>query len=199
MQPSFGEGRLMRYPMNDNDLKWTIEDEELLLRTPVYDVLQQHEIAANGMVGDYITIDAPDWVMVIPEYKGAFIMVRQWRHGTQALTTEFPGGVIDAGETPAAAAERELLEETGFKCGRLVPLGSVSPNAALFRNRFHIYLAEDLIPTGVQDLDDDELLTYELSPIHEVLSAFGSGEYIHALMGTALALYFQYRAKEKMQ
>ena len=184
--------------MNDNDLKWTIEEEELLLRTPVYDVLRQHEAAANGIEGDYIAIDAPDWVMVIPEYKGSFVMVRQWRHGTQTLTTEFPGGVADAGEDPAAAAERELLEETGFKAGKMTHLGSVSPNAALFRNRFHIYLAEDLTPTGEQALDDDELLTYRLTPVYEVLAAFGSGEYIHALMGTALALYFQHRAKDKM-
>ena len=182
--------------MNDNDLKWTIQSEKMLLRTPVYDVLQQHEIAANGIAGDYIAIDASDWVMVIPVYQGAFVMVRQWRHGTQTLTTEFPGGVIDAGESPAAAAERELLEETGFKAARLIPLGCVSPNAALFKNRFHVYLAEELIPTGEQDLDDDELLTYRLIPEDEALAAYGSGEYIHALMGTALALYFQHRAKE---
>ena len=186
----------MRYPMNDNDLKWTIKSEKLLLRTPVYDVIEQHEIAANGVAGDYVAIDAPDWVMVIPVYQGSFVMVRQWRHGEQALTVEFPGGVADKGEDPAAAAARELQEETGFKADRLTRLGSVNPNAALFKNRFHVYLAEELIPTGEQHLDDDELLAYELVPVGEVISSFGSGVYTHALMGTALALYHAYRAKE---
>lgn len=179
--------------MTDNDLKWTIEQTKNILHTPVYDVIEQHEIAANGMEGDYIAIDCRDWVMVIPEYRGSFVMVRQWRHSSEELTTEFPGGVTDRGEDPAVTAARELFEETGFKAGRLTKLGDCSPNPALFKNRFHVYLAENLIPTGEQALDDDELLTYRLIPIGEVIASFGKGGFTHALTGTAIAYYLQHR------
>ena len=175
----------------DEKLKWTVEETRLLLHTPVFDVLEQRECAAAGPKGAYVAMTAPDWVMVIPVLGENFVMVRQWRHAAQRLTTEFPGGVRDGDEDPAETAARELLEETGFRAGRLTHLGSCSPNPALFANTFHCYLAEELIPTGKQHLDADELLAYELRPIEEVVASFGSPEYSHALMGTALAFYLR--------
>ena len=179
--------------MNGNELKWEIEGTKQLLHTPVFDVNEQAEVSATGIRGDYVAMDAPDWAMVIPEFEGNFLLVRQWRHASESLSLEFPGGVIDRGEQPAAAAERELLEETGFKAGKLLHLGTVSPNPALFKNRFHVFLAKDLVPTGEQKLDDDELLSYLTKPIDEVISGYGTGEYTHALMGTAIALYLKNR------
>ena len=181
--------------MTDKELRWEIESTKELLKTPVFDVLEQREITHSGMRGDYIAMDAPDWVQVIAEVDGQFILVRQWRHASQSMSTEFPGGVVDRGEDSATAARRELSEETGFKAGRLTHLGSVSPNPALFKNQYHVYLAEELEPTGEQHLDDDELLTYELMPAERVIAEYGRGELAHALMGTAIALYLQHKNK----
>lgn len=178
--------------MDDQQLIWRVTGEKKLLRTPIFDVKEQREISATGIAGDYIAMEAPDWAMVIAVYRGCFVLVRQWRHAAQSLTAEFPGGIVDGGEDPAEAAARELREETGFEAGRMTHLGSVSPNPALFTNRFHVYLAEELTPTGEQALDDDELLTYHLVPIDDAVRAYGQGEYTHALMGTALALYLRH-------
>lgn len=175
--------------MNERQLEWEILGRRQLLHTPVYDVIAQDERAATGIEGTYIAIDAPDWVMTVPVWQGKFVLVRQWRHSAQCLTTEFPGGVRDKDEDPEQTATRELLEETGFRAGKLTRLGVVSPNPALFQNRFYVFLAEELEPTGTQALDPDELLNCELRPIGDVLSAFGSPEFSHALMGTALALW----------
>ena len=178
--------------MNKTDLKWSITDSKLLLHTPIFDVNEQHEVAATGIEGDYVAMDAPDWAMVIAEYRGSFVLVRQWRHSAECLSLEFPGGMVDDGEDAATASRRELMEETGFEAGRLTHLGTVSPNPALFKNRFHVYLAEDLKQTGTQSLDHDELLTYELMPTDEVIRHYGKGEFAHALMGTALMFYLRH-------
>ena len=137
-------------------------------------------------------MDAPDWVIVIAEHNDKFLMVKQWRHGEAALSVEFPGGVIDSGEEPEAAALRELEEETGYKAGKLTKLGSSNPNPALFSNHVHFFLAEDLTPTGIQHLDADEFINYMELPIKEAIQGIGTPQFPHALMGTALALYFKH-------
>ncbi len=175
----------------DEKLTWKKTGEEELLETRVFTVVEQRETAANGVEGSYIALKAPDCVVVIPEREGSFVLVRQFRHGAAKLTTEFPGGVIDAGESPEEAARRELSEETGFSAGKLTFLGECSPNPALFRSRFYCYLAEELTPCGGQHLDRDELISVELRPVEEVISGFGSEEYSHAFMGAALAFYLR--------
>ncbi len=182
--------------MNDEALKWQVLEGESLLRTPVFEVFTQRERAPDGLEGSYVAVRAPDWVMVIPELGDRFVMVRQWRHAARCLTLEFPGGVRDGDEDPAQTAARELLEETGFRAGQLIHLGSCSPNPALFTNRFHCYLARELEATGVQHLDADERLRYELHPIEEVIREFGSPLCSHALMGAALAFYLR-RSREE--
>ena len=176
--------------MTDEELKWITTEREELLKTPVFTVMRQRE-EAGELCGNYIALDAPECVVMIPEYGDEFVLVRQWRHGKNALTTEFPGGVIGKGEAPEAAAYRELLEETGFKAGRLTPLGSVNPNPALFNSRFYVFLAQELEPTGQTHPDRDELITVLTRPIEEVVAAYGSEEYSHAFMGTALAFYLR--------
>ena len=182
--------------MDNNDLTWSILSSTPLLHTPVYDVLEQEEESATGIRGRYVAIQAPDWVMTIPVWNDRFVMVRQWRHSSEQLTLEFPGGVADPAEDPAVTAARELYEETGFRAGKLICLGSCSPNPALFKNRFHCFLATELTPTGTQHLDADELLRYELVPTGRVLEEFGSPEFSHGLMGTALAFYWKHLRKE---
>lgn len=179
---------------NDRELIWKTEATRPLLHTPVFDVVGQTEVSAAGQRGDYVSVRAPDWVVVVAVYRGRFVLVRQWRHGAGRLTTEFPAGVAEPGETPEQTAARELREETGFIAGRVTLLGSCCANPALFNNRTHICLAEDLTPTGELHPDEDELLDALLVPVDEVIAAYGTGDYVHAYMGTALAFYLRWRS-----
>lgn len=180
----------------DEGLKWETKSTKTILSTVVFDVTEQKNRASDGTEGNYVVMNAPDWVIVIPKHHteqgDTFLMVKQWRHGEKALSVEFPGGVIDAGESPEEAARRELEEETGYKAGKLIKLGSSNPNPALFSNHVHFFLAEDLTPTGIQHLDADEFINYMELPINQVIQGIGTPDFPHALMGTALALYFKY-------
>ena len=178
--------------MKDKQLTWTTTKVTPLLHTPVFDVQGQEEVSGTGLTGNYVAVTAPEWVVIVPVYQGNFVMVRQWRHGEDRITVEMPGGVCNKDEDPAVTAKRELLEETGFEAKKLTYLGTCSSNPALFKNHFRAYLAEDLVPTGEQHLDDDELLNYELVPIPEAIKNFGSGDYTHAFTGTAMFFYLRH-------
>lgn len=180
--------------MQDKDLIWEVRSERPICKTPVFTVFEQEEVPpedSDCAPGRYVAVDAPDWVIVLPVIEDSFVMVRQWRHGGQRVTIEFPAGLCEPNEEPVRAAERELAEETGCIAGRMKHLATVSSNPALFRNHVHFFLAEDLNPTGRQNTDSDEILTYLTVPIEKVIADFGSTESTHAFTRTALMLYMR--------
>ena len=132
-------------------------------------------------------IRCPDWVLALPVTKdGDLVMVRQWRFGAQALSSEVPGGVMDAGESPAETAVRETREETGYAHGTVTELGSVAPNPAIQSNRCHFVLLEGVSNGSPRSLDEHEEIEVEVVRPSEALRRVRSGETTHALAELAL-------------
>jgi 8-oxo-dGTP pyrophosphatase MutT (NUDIX family) len=158
----------------------------------VFTVTERENEAPDGRKGHFAVLEAPDWATVVPLIDGpagpSFLMVRQYRHGSDEVSLEFPGGVVEPGEAPEAAAARELSEETAHRAGRLVHAGSLSPNPAIMANRFHVYVAFDLKPEGSQNLDEHEVVDALVIPVEEVRAHMGEPPYSHALMVCALYL-----------
>lgn len=186
--------------MDKNRLIWTEEERKQVFNCKVFSVCESIckppvSQQSQSKPGTFSIIEARDWVIVIPVISNQngkqFVMVWQWRHGSQSLSLEFPGGVMESGETPKEAALRELHEETGYKPSRIEKIGEFSPNSAIMSNKVHFFLAEELSSDGKQDLDDDEYVEVALVDTEEVIQGMGKEPYIHALMGTALALYYQ--------
>jgi len=178
--------------MKDN-LAWNEEGRRTVFSCRIFSVGERFCRSPNNDLRTYTVLDTSDWAIVIPvietQQGREFVMVRQWRHGARELSLEFPGGVFEKGEEPAAAAARELREETGYVAGTIEKLGVFNPNPAIMSNRVHFFLARDLKTPLEQELDDDEFVEVETVPWKEVLHGLGKPPYIHALMWTAMALY----------
>ncbi len=135
-----------------------------------------------------VVLESPDWVNIValtPERR--LVVVRQYRFGIAAVTTEIPGGLIDPGETHREAAERELREETGHTTSKWTYLGASEPNPAVFNNLIHHWLAEGVEPTHSLEQDDGEDIVVDTMSLDEVRDAVLSGSIRHTLVLAALA------------
>jgi 8-oxo-dGTP pyrophosphatase MutT (NUDIX family) len=180
---------------HDKNLLWKEEANKKIFQCRVFSIRESACRSPDNELRPFTIIDSPDWAIIVPVIHAPegekFVMVRQWRHGSQELSLEFPGGVFEVGEDAAEAAARELREETAYKPGSIQKIGEFSPNPAIMSNRVHFFMAEDLEYTGKQSLDEDEYIEVELVKAAEVFRGLGRPPYIHALMGSALALYLQ--------
>jgi 8-oxo-dGTP pyrophosphatase MutT (NUDIX family) len=154
----------------------------------IFKVIEERfESPRNGHRMDAVVLEADDWVNVIAMTAAReCVLVRQYRFGSDALSLEIPGGVIDPGESPLMAAERELREETGYAAERWTALGSIAPNPAFIRNRLFSFLAEGCTRAGAQEQDAGEDIEVVLVPESQLDGMLARGELDHALVWIAL-------------
>ena len=184
-------------PGSDDHLKWRELSRRPIASCSIFDLFAAERVAADGRTGEFWILAARDWVNVVPvvladDGERSFLMVRQYRHGAERITTEFPAGLVETGEAPAAAAARELLEETGHRAGRLTLISDLHPNPAFMTNRCFTFLAEDLEPAGPQALDELEALDVVALTVSEVQGRAGQGELVNALTVVALRAWERY-------
>ena len=148
-------------------------------------------------------------LVVATDRSGNFICVRQYRHGIDEITTEFPAGGIeyvkeeDAASEPCItkeniiasedeafeAAKRELREETGYTSDNWTHLLTIPANATISNSNVHIYCATDCTLSASQELDDTEFLNVVLLNETELLSAISGGDFKQALHVLAYYLF----------
>ncbi len=173
-----------------NPKPWEVLATESLQDCAVFGVSRLHSRSPrDGREHPFFRIDATDWINVVPiTASGEMVLVRQYRHGAAEITLEIPGGMVDHGETPAEAATRELLEETGYRAAELTPIGCSNPNSALFDNHLYSFLAVGCERVGEIRNEGTEETAVELLPPSEVTRQVRAGEIDHALV--LVGLYF---------
>ncbi|HEX4446900.1 MAG TPA: NUDIX hydrolase [Polyangiaceae bacterium] len=175
--------------------KWRRTRDESAGSFRVFEVRRiQLEDAAGRDRGQAFTLRGDDWCNVIavtPE--DAIVFVWQYRFGSDALSLEIPGGVIDQGETPEHAAMRELREETGYEAESFEPLLVIEPNPALQDNHCYTFVARGARPVAATQFDAMEELETALVPAERIGELLDSGQVTHSLVQGALEAYWRRR------
>ena len=169
---------------------WLRRSSKQIADCRVFTVREDECVRKNdGLEGKFFVIENSDWVNVIaltPDKK--IVLIEQFRHGVEETIIEIPGGMVDAGEDPLAAAKRELAEETGFTSEKWTFLGKSHPNPALQNNQIFHFRAEDAVQTSGTKFDEHESITMKLFSLNDVYSLIAKGRITHSL--AIAAFYF---------
>jgi 8-oxo-dGTP pyrophosphatase MutT (NUDIX family) len=142
----------------------------------------------TGREHDFFVLDSVNWVNVIavtPDQQ--LVMVEQYRHGSNTVELEIPGGMMDPGETdPVATAVRELREETGYAGEQAHLLGRILSNPAILSNVTYTVLVENCRPVHPTEFDHGEDLETRLLPVAEIPRLVAEEKIQHSLVVVAL-------------
>lgn len=171
--------------------EWRHLGDEVVYKTPVFSVISRRCLSPkDGREKAFSCLLAPEWANVLAVGPGGMVpLVRQFRHGSQEVSLELPGGVVEPGQSPIDTARRELMEETGYRAERLEPLCKLRPNPAIQDNTIHTFLAYGAVPTGRTDFDENEELDLLLAPVRELKAMILDGRIDHAMMVAAIGFF----------
>ena len=145
----------------------------------------------DGSTGVREYIRHPGAVVMAPLLEGSrLVLLRQFRYAVGEVMVELPAGKVDPGEEPEEAARRELAEEIGYTCGKLVRLGLIHPCSGYSDERIVVYLAKGLQRQAARSESDEFVEPFELG-LEEALGWIEQGRITD--VKTIIALYWAER------
>ena len=167
-----------------------LETTQLTTVLPWFQIFQEKvELPGGRILDDFYRIVMPEFAMVVPVTPaGELLMVRGYKHGPRKICLSAPGGMIEPGESPLEAAQRELLEETGYQAAEWRSLGNFVVDSNRQGGTAHLFLARDVTQIASRRPDDAEELRVELMHPRHFTEAIHKGEIITLATVTAVAL-----------
>ena len=141
-----------------------VSDTKIIFRGVIIDVEQfKVEIGLKGY-HTFQVVRHPGGAAVLPIHSdGSISLIRQLRPAVDAMLLEIPAGRLSSGELPENCARRELLEETGLRTERMIPLGLIHSSPGVFDEIIHLYAALELTQGEAAPEADEEIEVVRLS------------------------------------
>ena len=153
----------------------------------------------TGREHDFYILDSVNWVNVVavtPDDQ--LVMIEQYRHGSNTVELEIPGGMLDSKEeSPLVGGQRELREETGYEGTGAEVIGNIFPNPAIMSNTCSTLLVKNCELKHPLEWDHGEDLITRLVPAAEIPGMIARGEIRHALVIVALYHFELWQKKVK--
>ena len=165
-------------------LDWSLESSRHLIEDRWLSL--RHDVCrtpGGRTVDPYYVFEFPDWVNVVAvTERNEVVLVKQYRHGIGRTLLELPSGAVEeSDESPRQTAERELLEETGYRGSAIVRCGALSANPATHDNLGHSFLVTGCRRVAEPTPEENEELEVVLVPLEELPALALAGEFLQAL------------------
>jgi len=186
--------------MSDKIQPWPLVESKPLNNYRVFTTRSDRKVSPRTQKEhDFFVIESRNWVNVIAITEdNHLIMIEQYRHGTNSIELEIPGGIIDADDaSPVEAGERELLEETGFEGDHAELLGQVAANPAIMNNTCYTVLVRNCHFSSETRFDSGEDIVTRFIPISEIPALARSGKIQHSLVMVALYHFDLWQREQK--
>ncbi|MFA6561746.1 MAG: NUDIX hydrolase [Verrucomicrobiia bacterium] len=180
--------------MSDEQLlPWQVLESRKVFAAPPWIRLSRQRIRLpdGRVVDDFHYIHLTDYAIVVAQTPdGRFILERQYKHGVGKVCLTLPAGGVAEGEDPLRAAQRELLEETGYEADSWQCLGRYACNANYGCGNAHIFTARNARRIAEPDSGDLEEMEIVLLEKEELRRALHDGRIaaLGAVAAVALAL-----------
>lgn len=174
--------------------KWTLLDSKYIIQRPWATLRVDKLQLPNGNIKDeYYVLEYPTWVNMIGITEhNTILFVRQYRHGARKILVELPAGVVEEGEEPERAAQRELLEETGYAFDSIEYICELYANPATSGNLTYTYLLRGGKKVQEQCLDNSEDIEVVEMSIEEAKTFLFNNQIGQALHTAALFYTFKH-------
>lgn len=170
---------------------WTILDRKIVYAAPPFIEVSVETVALpdGRVITDYHHLRAGEFVTILAETaSGAFLTLRQYRHGVRRIGLALPGGRIDGDEAPIEAAKRELLEETGFAAESWRAMSSWDTSCSYGFSKSHYFHARGAHQIQAPASDDLEAAELVLMTRADLRTALGDNRFVS--LGHAAPLAF---------
>lgn len=163
--------------MSEDSLRWETLDTDLPYSCEGFDIRRDRVRLPDGSETDYdYLVDEPSVVIIPFTADDDVVVIDEWRQAVDGVRRGFPAGGLEAGDDSlAAAAHRELEEETGYVADAVESLVSVEPANGIANAVHHYFVATDCVRTGTQALDDDESIRVALTDLDRLREQVAEG------------------------
>ena len=169
-------GSLARVTPGQERSRWKVRGDRVIDENRLMRLSQASVELPDGTLFDqYVMRFAPGaMTVVLDEAQERVLLIWRHRFVIDRWLWELPGGFIDPGEDGAAAAAREVEEETGYRPRSIEHLLTFQPMAGTADSPFELYLARGADPVGTPDPNETESVSW--IPLAEIPRLIAKGE-----------------------